>query len=100
MTPAHQESLPTAEASQHLALLRKGDSAVVTGMAAGNGPEQIATRTRLLELGFAPGEKIRVVAVSFPKGDPMAVRLGNTTFALRRHEAAMVQVERCNTAAN
>lgn len=102
MTPmklTYIDKLDSPEAS-HLALLRKGDHAIVTGMATSHAPEQIATRTRLLELGFAPGEKIRVVAVSFPKGDPMAVRLGNTTFALRRHEAALVQVERLHPAAN
>jgi len=32
------------------------------------------------------------VAVSFPGADPIAVRVGATTFALRRFEAAMVQV--------
>lgn len=76
----------------HLALLRKGDCATVTGLAATNEPDQIALKVRLLELGFAPGEKIRVVAESFPRRDPMAVRLGNATFALRRHEAALIQV--------
>lgn len=85
--------LPVIDTQQHLALLKKGDCAVVTGMAAVD-TAQAATRTRLLELGFTPGEKIRVVAVSFPKGDPMAVRLGNTTFALRRHEASLIQIER------
>ena len=29
----------------------------------------------------------------WPGGDPIAVRLGNTTFALRRREAAAVMVE-------
>jgi ferrous iron transport protein A len=54
---------------------------------------------RLLELGFAPGEQIRVVAESFPRRDPMAVRVGNTTFALRRHEAAMIQIRRLTESA-
>ena len=78
----------------HLALMKKGDCATVTRVASVERPDQLAIKTRLLELGFAPGEKVRVVAESFPGGDPMAVRLGNTTFALRRHEAAMIQVER------
>ena len=47
---------------------------------------------RLLELGFVPGEALRVVARGFPGGEPMAVRIGNTTFALRRFEADLVQV--------
>lgn len=78
----------------NLALLKKGDCATVTGVSATGGADQLAMQMRLLELGFAPGEKVRVVAESFPRRDPMAVRLGNTTFALRRHEAAMVQVVR------
>lgn len=78
----------------HLALMRKGDCATVTGLASTVGAEALATKTRLWELGFATGEKVRVVAESFPGGDPMAVRLGNTTFALRRHEAAMIHVVR------
>ncbi len=82
----------SAKTALHLALLRKGDSATVTGLAEAVGAEQLAIKIRLLELGFAAGEKIRVVAESFPRRDPMAVRVGNTTFALRRAEAAMVQV--------
>ena len=84
---------------EHLALLRKGDHATVTGLAPTDNVEHIATRMRLLELGFAPGEKIRVVAESFPRRDPMAVRIGNTTFALRRHEAAMIHIVRAERAA-
>jgi len=76
----------------HLAMLKKGDSATVTGLSAAADPEQLAIKVRLLELGFAAGEKIRVIAESFPRRDPMAVRVGNTTFALRRAEAAMIEV--------
>jgi ferrous iron transport protein A len=71
----------------------------VTGLAPVVGAEQVALRMRLLELGFAPGEQIRVVAESFPRRDPMAVRVGNTTFALRRHEAAMIQIRRLTESA-
>jgi ferrous iron transport protein A len=77
-----------------LASLKKGDAAIVTGLLSAEGADMLALKIRLLELGFAPGEKVRVVAESFPSRDPMAVRLGNTTFALRRHEAALIQVER------
>ena len=78
----------------HLALLKKGDCATVTGLATTDCAEKSALRTRLLELGFAPGETVRVVAESFPRRDPMAVRIGNTTFALRRHEAALIHIAR------
>lgn len=78
--------------TQHLAMLRKGDCATVAGLAVTDDAEQLATKIRLLELGFAQGEFVRVIAESFPGRDPMAVRLGNTTFALRRHEAAMIHI--------
>ena len=47
---------------------------------------------RLLEIGFLPGERVHVVARAFPAGEPMAVRVGRTTFALRRSEAALVRI--------
>jgi ferrous iron transport protein A len=83
---------PQAASDKHLAQLKKGDRATVVGLSATDSAEQKAIRIRLLELGFAPGEQIRVVAESFPSRDPMAVRVGNTTFALRRFEAAMIQI--------
>jgi ferrous iron transport protein A len=47
---------------------------------------------RLLELGFVPGEPFEIIATVWPGGDPIAVRLGNTTFALRRREARAILV--------
>src|SRR5512132_4304288 len=47
---------------------------------------------RLLEIGFVEGEPLRVVAHGYPGGDPIAVRIGGTTFALRRFEAQRVLV--------
>jgi ferrous iron transport protein A len=47
---------------------------------------------RLLELGFVEGEPLRVIAHGYPGGEPIAVRIGNTTFALRRFEADHVLV--------
>jgi ferrous iron transport protein A len=48
---------------------------------------------RLIEIGFLPGERLRVIARGQPGNEPIAVRLGHTTFALRRFEAAFIQVE-------
>jgi ferrous iron transport protein A len=45
------------------------------------------------EIGFLPGELVTVTARSPWGGDPMVVRVGQSTFALRRAEAACVQVE-------
>ena len=47
---------------------------------------------RLTEIGFVPGEAVRIVASGVPGREPLAVRLGHTTFALRRHEASFVHV--------
>lgn len=91
MSTNHREKIEQT-AAPHLALLKKGDRAIVTGLADSSCPEQTATKTRLLELGFAPGEAIHIVAESFPQRDPIAVRIANTTFALRRHEAALIHI--------
>jgi ferrous iron transport protein A len=47
---------------------------------------------RLEEIGFLPGERVMVMARAQPGGDPLAVRVGHSTFALRRAEAACVLV--------
>lgn len=47
---------------------------------------------RLIEIGFLPGERVRVIARGQPGNEPIAVRLGHTTFALRRFEAEFVRV--------
>ena len=79
-----------------LATLRKGVRGVVADVsddAQSLGDEaQSTVSRRLLELGFIPGETIEVIGEIWPGGDPMAVRLGNTTFALRRREAGAVLV--------
>lgn len=79
-----------------LGSLRKGARGVVTDVrddAQSLGDEAHSTVSRrLLELGFVPGEAIEVVEEIWPGGDPIAVRLGNTTFALRRREAGAVMV--------
>jgi ferrous iron transport protein A len=79
-----------------LATLAKGARGVVTAVredAQSLGDEaQSTVSRRLLELGFIPGEVVEVIQQIWPGGDPMAVRLGNTTFALRRREAGAVLV--------
>lgn len=57
---------------------------------------------RLIEIGFVPGERVRVIAVGHPGRQPVAVRLSATdsgrrsmsgsTFAMRRHEADFIRV--------
>jgi ferrous iron transport protein A len=47
---------------------------------------------RLAELGFLPGEKLRIVARGLMGREPIAVRIGTSTFALRLFEAACIRV--------
>jgi ferrous iron transport protein A len=47
---------------------------------------------RLAELGFLPGEAVRIVARGLMARAPIAVRIGTGTFALRLFEAACIRV--------
>ena len=81
-----------------LASLRKGARGVVSQVLEGDsglvGDELGATiGRRLIEIGFVPGERIQIIEEVWPGGDPMAVRVGSTVFALRRREARAVMVE-------
>jgi ferrous iron transport protein A len=46
---------------------------------------------QLMEAGFTPGQRVRVVARS-PLGDPMAVALRGAVLALRREEARCILI--------
>ena len=46
----------------------------------------------LEEIGFIVGEHVMLMARGLPGGDPLVVRVGQSTFALRRAEAACVRV--------
>ena len=54
-----------------------------------DGPETECRR--LLDLGFTPGEDVAVVR-STPLGDPIVVIVRGTQLALRKREAAWIQV--------
>jgi len=90
----HSREFPMPPVS--LSSLRKGARGTVADVredAQSLGDEaQSTVSRRLLELGFVPGEAVEVIAEIWPGGDPMAVRLGNTLFALRRREAGAVLV--------
>jgi ferrous iron transport protein A len=92
--------MPDTAIGGHLALaqLRRGQVARVTGLVesaaldSGRDASQ-SLLTRLRDLGFVPGARCEVVARMWLGGDPLAVRIGGSTFALRRTEAAAVRVE-------
>lgn len=78
--------------SRPLGELRRGASARVTGMRPAYSEEERALTRRLREIGFVEGEPVRVVAHGYPGREPVAVRVGRTTFALRRFEADRILV--------
>lgn len=80
-----------------LATLHKGARGVVSAVLADDtqvGETAGATvALRLLEIGFIPGESFEVIAETRPGGDPLAVRIGGSCFALRRSEVQAVLVQ-------
>ena|SRR5450631_2012123 len=75
-----------------LADLPSGISARVVAVspAAPGTPAELAKR--LAELGFLPGETVRIVGRGWLAREPLAVRVGTGTFALRLFEAACIHV--------
>ncbi|HEX9718986.1 MAG TPA: FeoA family protein [Ramlibacter sp.] len=76
-----------------LSSLRAGAKATVAEVSPGKTHEDRELALRLIEIGFLPGESVRVIARGQPGDEPIAVRLGHTTFALRKFEAAFVSVQ-------
>jgi len=76
-------------ASINLTDLKTGTSARVISVDHGGGAE---LGRRLAELGFLPGERLRIVARGMLGKEPIAVRIGTGTFALRLFEAACIRV--------
>lgn len=86
-----KQSVPAGPAgSMKLADLATGAMARVVSVS----PEGAAAEMgrRLAELGFLPGEAVRVVARGLMAREPIAVRVGTGTFALRLFEAACIRV--------
>lgn len=52
-------------------------------------------RRRLLELGLLPKTKVRLLHVA-PLGDPLSLRIRNTTLSIRKSEAQQIEVSLLN----
>ncbi len=88
--PENREGLcPRMENLVTLDELKSGEEAIIVKVL-GNG----AFRQRLLEMGFLPGTRIRVIRYA-PLEDPVEYELKGYHVALRHEEAAKVLVERC-----
>lgn len=90
------EAVPSPTLALTLASLHVGARGVIEGVVEDDstlGEETGATIVmRLIEIGFVPGERFEIIAEARPSGDPLAVRIGGSCFALRRREAAAVLV--------
>jgi ferrous iron transport protein A len=69
-----------------------GKTATVVAVTAADGAAPVEIGRRLAELGFLPGEAVRIVAKGLMARAPIAVRIGTGTFALRLFEAACIRV--------
>ncbi len=65
-------------------------AAVVVAVHADRDADAIARR--LAEIGFVPGEPVEVRAAGPVGREPLMVQVGYTRFALRRSEAARIEV--------
>ena len=74
-------------------LLVRAGASVIVSIAGATMGEYADLARRLMELGFVPGEKIRMLKRGMPGGEPLAIKVGNSTFALRRFEAALVSIQ-------
>lgn len=83
------DALPRAP-GRSLDDLPRQSAARVLRVDAHNGNDAIARRIE--DLGFVPGEPVRVIARGLLGGNPLVVQVGYTRFALRRDEARRVQV--------
>jgi ferrous iron transport protein A len=89
LEPAGGSARPT---DIKLADLATGTLARVVSVASSDGAAPLELGRRLAELGFLPGEAVRIVARGLMTRAPIAVRIGTGTFALRLFEAACIRV--------
>ncbi len=72
--------------------LANGASATVTGVSGASAEVDDSTLRRLGELGFIPGEPVQLLRRGPGGREPLAVRVGETLFALRLVEARCIEV--------
>ncbi|HEY0746303.1 MAG TPA: FeoA family protein [Steroidobacteraceae bacterium] len=84
--------VPPASAEIPLVELPSGASARVVSVSGAGSEASVGVGRRLAELGFLPGEAVRIVARGLLARAPIAVRIGTGTFALRLFEAACIRV--------
>ena len=91
---AHDLAPVTAGQRLPLGLAQRGFRGQIEAIAvsAGSSVPPAELERRLLELGFVEGAAVEVLHVGPVGGDPIAVRVNDTTIALRRREAMAILV--------
>jgi ferrous iron transport protein A len=92
LTTTSNGTAPAESTDIQLTDLGVGKRARVVSVSAVDGATPVELGRRLAELGFLPGEAVRVVARGLMARAPIAVRIGTGTFALRLFEAACIRV--------
>jgi len=92
MSSLQSAQIPVSVTDIPLMDLPPGTSARVISVSAVDSRAPLEVGRRLAELGFLPGEAVRIVARGLLTRAPIAVRIGTATFALRLFEAACIRV--------
>ena len=92
VAPPASVAAPPVSTEIRLTELGIGTRARVVSVSAGDAAAPVELGRRLAELGFLPGEAVRIVAKGLMARAPIAVRIGTGTFALRLFEAACIRV--------
>jgi ferrous iron transport protein A len=85
-------SLDTHHPVVELGALVPGDEAVIVGFEMDTERENFLQR--LFEVGFLVGEHLLVLQEAPFSKNPMSVRIKEATYAIRREDAAMIQVRK------
>ena len=78
-----------------LGLARRGYAGVIQHLAtggAGSALPDAELESRLIELGFVEGARVKVLHEGIVGRDPIAIRVENVTVAVRRREAMAIIV--------
>ncbi len=82
--------------TRYLSDLKIGDKSTISGFDTSRVEDKefaADLEERLLEIGFEEGLAVEVLHQGFIGGDPIAVKIGSMTVALRKMEAAAIIVE-------
>ncbi|WP_111859076.1 FeoA family protein [Acinetobacter sp. CFCC 10889] len=79
-----------------LSELKVKQTAIITKVnrtLADNSSQPDLVASRLETLGFVPGTTVQVITKGIFGGDPILIQVGFTRFALRKIEAARIEIE-------